>query len=804
VRCALTFLRSQSYEPPTWRELKALADSLHVSLPDLERLLHASEAKAAIAPVTTAPTPWAAPHREIHEPDWDAVFSGVDLRDAAAVLAARRSLKKTDYRSYVREFYEEGCRRATLSETEGYLRAIRSDDGFSVFSFMDVIKHLPGPSKRLQSVRNELKKAAISLAASEPNRVGRRGWGRKGPFDGLYAEGIVSENDVALARIKGYLSQLDTLDANDLFHLVEPLARHLTSDEADEVLSFGFDLLEEILEGEDGDGPWDDSLAPSASCEAALAGYLWAGLARPSTAERWEHAHCVRNCLELDWRSLLSALASRASAADPEPFVDRGLIFYEWHARQWLCLALARGAMDSPQAVAPFLAFLDAAAREQHVVIRHFASDALRRLNEVSALPTDLLAIANGANRSALAMEIYDRDDREIVDDDASDDEAADDEERYFFGIDIGPDWFAPLGRVFGLNEQSIEQRARSVLRGRISFGPHRHVDDQRYKRRLYRGRKTTHSHGSMPEVDDSVVYQSYHAMMLVAGLLLETKPVRRRVDEDEDPFDDWLRGQLLTRSNDRWLADRRDPEILKLDPASSARSDASWCWQIDRQYLDDQLLTDDGMTALWGHWTTTDAVNGESVSVGSVLVPSRHAATFLAAMQTSPSPGEVYLPDADHIDHGEKVDDPELRLFGWVKTGSDSLSLDKYDPWAGKISSPGPRPCQEILDVLTPMTDPDARSWTLPAGGRLRSETWSRSTGYEEERDVLTGTRISADDKFIRALLEGRPDTSLIVRVKVRRKPPKDEAGKDDFTFYNYPYNRYYLIGHDGITRSL
>lgn len=803
LRLAYRFLRIQTYETPTWRELKALADSLAISLPDLERLLQASEAQGASESVTAAPTPWAGPHKEVQEPDWDAIFSGVDLRDAAAVLAARRSLKKVDYRSYVHEFYKQGCRRATLSEIDGYLRAIQSHE-FSVFSFTDVIRHLSEPSKRLLSVRSELRKAALLLAASEPNRVGRRGWGHEGPFDGIYAEGIVSEKDVASARIKGYLSQLDTLDANDLFHLVDPLARHLTSDEADEVLNFGFDLLEEFLEAEDGDGPWNDSLAPSSSCEEALAGYLWAGLARPSTSERWEHAHCVRNCLELDWQSLLSALAARASSADPQPFVDRGLVFYDWHARQWLCLALARGAMDAPRAVAPFLAFLDSAARERHVVIRHFASDALRRLNEVSPLPTDLLAIAKGANLAALATELYARGEREIVDDDVSDGEAADDDERYFFGIDIGPYWFAPLGRVFGLNQRSIERRARAVLRDRMSFGHHRRVDDQRYKRGLFRGRETTHSHGSMPGVEDGVVYQSYHAMMFVAGQLLETKPVRRRADEEETPFDDWLKGQLLTRGDDRWLADRRDPQILKVDPASSTRSDASWCWQVDRQYLDDQLTTDDGMTALWGHWTTTDAVNGETVSVGSVLVPSRHAATFLAAMQTSPSPGEIYLPDADHIDHGEKVDDPELRLFGWVNTGSDSLSLDEYDPWAGKISSPGPRPCQEILDVLTPMTDPDARSWTLPAGGRLRSETWSHSTGYGEERNLLTGTRLSADHKFIRALLERRPDTSLIVRVKVRRKPPKDEAGEDDYTFYNYPYNRYYLIGHDGITRSL
>jgi len=489
-------------------------------------------------------------------------------------------------------------------------------------------------------------------------------------------------------------------------------------------------------------------------------------------------------------------------SADPQPFVDRGLVFYEWHARQWLCIALARGAIDAPRAVAPFLTFLDSMAREQHVVIRHFASGALRSLNEVSALSTDLLDIANGANRPALPTEIYDRRNFEIVDDEALDGVAVDDDDRYYFGIDIGPYWFAPLGRVFGLSQQSIEQRALAVLRGRLSLG-HRRQDDRRYKRGLFRGRETTYSHSSMPEVEDVVVYQSYHAMMLVAGQLLEIKPVCRRADEDEDPFDDWLSGQLLTRGDDRWLAERRDPEILKGAPVSIDRSDASWCWQVDRQYLDDQLTTDDGMTALWGHWTTTDSANGETVSVRSVLVSSQHAGALLAAMQNSPNPGNIYLPAADHIDHGDEVDDQELRMVGWVTTGSDPLGLDEYDPWAGTISSPGPRPYQEILDVMTPVTDPDARSWTLPAGGRMRSETWSRSAAYGDERGVLTGTRLSADGKFIRALLEGHPDFSLIVRVDVRRKPPKDETGKDDYLFYNYPYNLYFLIGQDGIPRS-
>ncbi|WP_110674237.1 AVAST type 3 anti-phage nuclease/ATPase Avs3a [Salinicola sp. RZ23] len=804
LQIAYRFLRIQTHKTSTWRELKVMADSLSISLPDLERLLKASVTKGAGESVTDTRVSQTVPRKEVQKPDWDAIFCSVDLCDSAAVAAARRSLKKVDGRSYASEFNEQGLRRAKLSEIDGYLRALQLDDEFSVFSFMDVIRHLPEASKKLLSVRNELRKAALLLAESEPNRVGRRGWGSKGPFDCLYLEGIIVEKGVASARISGYLSQFDGLDANDLFHLVEPLSQHLTSDEADEVLNFGFDLLEEILEDKDGDGPWNDSLAPSSSCEEALAGYLWAGLARPSTAERWEYAHCVRNCLELDWQSLLSALATRALGSDPQPFVDSGLLFYEWHARQWLCIALARGAMDVPGAVIPFLAFLDYCVREQHVVIRHFASDALRRLHEVHSLPSDLLAIANCANRAALPKDVYDHREYEIVDDYGTDDEGLDEDDRYFFGTDIGPHWFAPLGGVFGLNQQSIEQQARSVLCGRMSLGLHRRVDDQRYRRGIFRGEDTTHSHGSMPRVEDCVVYQSYHAMMFVAGQLLEAKPVRCHADEEEDPFDDWLDRQLLTRSDDRWLADRRDPEILKIAASSTDLSDDSWYWQVNRQYLDDQLTTDDGMSVLWGHWTTTDAINCETVSVSSVLVPSCHADAFIAAMQTSPSPGAIYLPSADDIDHRNDVNDPKLRLLGWVKSSSDSMNLDEYDPWAGEVAYPGPQPCQVILNALNAVTDPDARSWTLPDGGWARSESWSRITGYREKRDFLTGTRLSADNKFIHALLGGHPYTSLVVCVKVRRKPPKRKNGKDDYSFYNYPYNRYYLIGHDGITRSL
>lgn len=803
LKVAYRFLRICPADALTWRRLKTLADELAVVLPDLERLRRASEASESLATPKKAPTPFGATGDEDAKPDWDAVFGGIDLRDAAAVQAARRDLKQRGPRMYVGDFYQEGCRRATLSQIDAYLRAIFADDTFGVYHFTEVVRALSEPGRKLQSVRNELRKAVLALSLREPNRVGRRGWGNAGPFDGIYSAGLVAQEEVAAARLKGYLSQLDTLGANELFHLVDPLASMVTPDEADEILNFGFDLLEDVLEPVDGDGPWDDSLAPSASCDDALAGYLWAGLARPSTAERWEHAHCIRNCLELGWTSLLSALADRASSTDPTPFVDRGLAFYQWHARQWLCIALARGAMDAPLAVTPFLSFLSAAARDRHVVIRHFASDALRRLHMIGDLPAHLHAFVGDANRSKLAIEISARSDMAAGEDDASDTDPADDHEKYYFGIDIGPYWFAPLGRVFGLKEQSIERRARSVLGERMSLGPRGSIDDQRYKRGLFRGQRTTHSHGSMPEVEDIRAYHSYHAMMLVAGQLLEKRPVRRYADGDENPFDDWLRGRLLTRADGRWLADRRDPRIVVACAAGGSQASDTWCWEVTRQYLDDQLATDDGLRVLWGHWTTTDAVDGEAVSVQSALVSSRHAAALLAALQTSPDLGRIYLPDSDQAER-EDSGDPELELVGWVATRNDSMNLDEYDPWAGKVSSPGPRPCSTVLDDLRATTDSDARSWTLPGGGMLRSETWSHSVGYGNERDVLSGNRLSADDHFIRALLTGRQEDGLIVRVAVRRKPPKGQGGEEEYAFYNWPYTRYYLIGTDGITRAL
>ena len=62
--------------------------------------------------------------------------------------------------------------------------------------------------------------------------------------------------------------------------------------------------------------------------------------------------------------------------------------------------------------------------------------------------------------------------------------------------------------------------------------------------------------------------------------------------------------------------------------------------------------------------------------------------------MQTSPNPGEIYFPDEEHTYLEERIDDPKLRMLGWVNIQNEALNLDEYDPWAGMINSPSSRPC--------------------------------------------------------------------------------------------------------------
>lgn len=795
VQIAYRYMRVQTHDAKTWAELKNIGDDLGLELLDIKRLLAHSQMASMVD--KQKPETIHQPQRETRQPDWKQLLLGVDIVSSDALKMIYAKAKNYDPPFQFEDFFREGIKIAGLGKTSEFLRAISAWPDFGIFEMKYFLEALPKSALKMLSVRAAIRDAVMAVCLREPEQVLRKGWWAYFPFESLNAEGIVPDSDVVQATLQGYAAQVDTLSAEGLFRLVDPLASCLSFNDADEALNFGLDLLEEAIRPEDGDGPWCDALQPPSSCIEALAGYIWVGLGSPKVADRWEFAHVVRTCVELNWSDLLSALLSRTSKASPYPFIDNGLKFYEWHALQWMLIGLARGSKDQPTALNLFIPFLLRSAAEQHVVIRWLAAEILRVLNTAGLAQTqDALGLA-GINQTTLPLDTYSGWREPVPDENIPDEVDLDDEEKYYFGMDIGPYWFAPLGKAFGLTEIATEKRARLVLRDRLDVNSHRARDDARYQRKIFEGHETSHSHGCMPLVDDLCAYHSYHAMMIVAAKLLNERPVRKRADHSKDEFQDWIGRYLLTCPDDRWLADRRDPRLV-VDPPS-ATGDKIWCWNVTKDYLDQQLQTDDGLHAFWGDWSTGYGAESETVSIRSALVSRTAAGSLLAALQTAPEADRFFLPDADR---SESLNVGSFRLIGWVTNTDEGAKLDEGDPWATRLHFPGSSPSTSIVKRLGLNRSSDGRRWAVGQDVLLRSESWTRIVGYGRDEESISGIRLSGSTSFVQLLLEKHPNECLMLSVSIQRLPPRH--GVQEFEPYPWPYVRYYLMDCDGIVRTL
>ncbi|AVR87177.1 hypothetical protein [Thauera aromatica] len=378
LRVGYRYMRVDPHSEKTWAGVSELGRTHGSDLPDVDRLLAAARATAAVEDSKSETTCAPSGPVQRRDPDWDMLFAGVDLANSEALRQAYAELRTFDPPYQLEEFYKQGFRRSGPGKVAEFVQAIAAWPDLGIFELRYLLDAVPESGLRLVSLRRALRDVTLAACRNNPQYARRCGWGSIFPYKRLVGGSIVTDKEIVDAALKGFTAQVATLNAGELFLLLDPLASCLKTDEADGVLNFGLDLLEDVLRPEDGDGPWHDGLTPPSSCWEALAGYLWVALGSPVAAKRWEAAHAVRACVELGWMDLLSALAARASTGSATPFADQGLVFYEWHARQWLLIGLARGALDQPAAVQPFVSFLTASAIEEHALLRHFAAQTLK------------------------------------------------------------------------------------------------------------------------------------------------------------------------------------------------------------------------------------------------------------------------------------------------------------------------------------------------------------------------------------------------------------------------------------------
>jgi hypothetical protein len=709
--------------------------------------------------------------------DWDTIFDGVAVTDPAGLAIAHERFRAGPPPYYLQPFYRTALSRLQAGEEAAFLDALRLARHTRLYDVRELLEVVPPEWKARVSVQPAMAAILKEICRRECDKVHvDRYWE---PIPWALAEELGGVTRAELVREAVIAIGETTIPAefSDLFRLAALLSQLISPEDAVHVLDYGLELLEPSLGPDDGDGPWTPALAPPHTVAAAFAGYVWAALGSPWASRRWEAAHVVRALFRLDRSALVDALMAFTDAPGGGAFAAPSLHFYHLHALEWLVIALRRAAAESGAAVAAQRSFLAGLATRDnpHVVMRMHAAEAMLALHAqgLVALEEEERLRLLSVNRSSLPIRarpprrsrVRAPRDRPLS------------EERFLFGHDFGEHWIAPLGRLFGLTVPDLEVQAEKVIREEWGLDENgQYVSDARAVGGFFRDEEVSRLYGSYPRSDNLSFYLSYHALMTVAGRLLETVPLvgydeQENEEEDaaeqEDSFDRWLDRHRLTRADSLWLSDRRDPVPDDIPPE---RWPEAWPAEVGTDYLGRLLEPRRGRLVASGRWSSHRGRHRERVRINSVLASSDRSLPLALALQTARNHDDYLIPTSD--DDDDQIDREGWQLKAWLRRDGREPGIDKWDPWAEGLSADVPAPGTSATEWLGLTADAGERRWIDEKRVvRLLSEVWSDGaedrTGewLPDQGCRLVGSRTSVDRLMRKTGLD------MIVEMRVHRE---------------------------------
>ena len=559
----LHYMRLDEQSSAAWNEVKEIATINNLIIQDIDHLIqfHNREEVALKRANNTQTYSNAEIDRKLEEKDWDTIFLNLDLHTPNGLSSAYASFMSGEPPFYHERFFEELLARVAVGKESELVRVFSDAAEFDLYDFHNFIKQVPESWKSQMSVKSALIEAVKRICIRNCMKITNDRYYNPCTLHAIADLCCIPEQDLINIVITATGEVTEIINSGRLYTLVGLLASKLTHAEALDALNFGLSLLDDILDENDGDGPWTDALNPPSDINAAVAGYIWSSLAAPEASFRWEAAHVVRGLCELRVEAVLGHLVALAHSNTSGPFADARLHFYNFHARQWLLIALSRAAIDHPAVLLPHADFFMhyALKDEPHVLIRHFAAKAALALVNSGNLKLDEKVISelNAINVSPLtvvASKRYERHKKQVHP--MHRESGA---KRFSFDYDMSRYWFEALADLFAVSSSDIEIEAEKIICDEWRLSENGHWDqDERARRGIYIDREPYHSHGSYPRTDNLNFYLSYHAMMIVAGKLLAAVPLHQDPDDPDNEFSCWLRRHTLTRQNGFWLFDRR------------------------------------------------------------------------------------------------------------------------------------------------------------------------------------------------------------------------------------------------------
>lgn len=734
--------------------------------------------------------------------DWNHIFGGLQQTSPESIQEAYRRMRAGEPPYYCKLFAEEFYRRVTPGQEKDALEAIFGVSDFDLYDIRGLYEAIPQNWRFRNHIRSALERITERVCKEFSYKISRSRYYQALPYEVIVQYSGVAETQIYHWVVEAIAEDPLILNSGRLFSLVGLIVPTLTKQQAAAALDCGLKLLEEEMTEKDGDGNWSSSLQPPEAVEASLAGYIWASLASPDTAERWPGAHVVCLLCAFESQKILSPLLSFALGRDPSPFHDSGFPTYELSARLWLLIALHRAAkLGYTKSVLYFEEFIRQVClpAERHIMLRGIAAKTLLDLDnaKVTTLSKNektRLQVINSSKFEVVVSSTYRRNLEVVTPGPTSE------EEKFYFGYDISRYWFESLGKIFSFGSPEIENRALRIIRDDFGvFGQGGWNGDPRHHRRLYGDRETYRSHSSYPQVEDLSFYHAYHSMMMVAGELIDT--VQRHQDSDySDELEEWIARHSLTRADDLWLADRRDPDPLEVPRWKLEEVSDTWCISVTKSDLLEPIRFGSKGICVWGSWNNTDSDREERISVSSALVDAEHAHSLMRALQTASNPHNYRIPPSgDDLE----IDSGQFKLKGWVSETSKEHGIDERDPWAGDIGYPPLRPAKWFAASNDLQSDDECRIWHSPSLSDrpvMYSYVWGRQSEKNAYTTPETGSRLIADIEALKLWLSSI-SMDLILEVQINREFRRGSYRhrQEDTPEYLLPYTLVILFRSNG-----
>ena len=805
---AVYLLQIEGAKKDFWQDLKGIGDKFNIESKTLNSIISFYETASVEEkdePATAIAKAESLSADSASEPDWTAIFAGVEIHtpDGFKNLLNRTNVgKETDHAWKTRNLLKEIFKRLDESKLWQFIDTLFLSDDINYYDAEDALASIPPTWKTKITYKNNLPTAIFKFGEQYAHSLISYDYFNSS----VRTLGLSKElaEKLQAGMFSGLANGEEFADATTFFAFITKISGSVSNQEAVILLEYALSRFELHIEEDFGDGNWREDLQVSDDIHKNVTGFIWAALGSPRSQVRWNAVHCVRKLADFNCVDLIDALAGWMQFGKVGAFGHHNYPFYSLHARQYLLIVFARISIENTQILKKHSAlFSHIALSIEHLLIQKFATDVA--LNIETSYPgiyekTVLAALQNvGKNNLPVQQQSYNyRTDSYLhkagkIDKDIN----------FGFGYDFHEYWFEPLGKVFGITGQQVQEIAANLavkewkLEDKSNYN-----DDPRVGlwSRYSQERETWHHKYEYPRTDNLGFYVSYHVMLAVAARLYANMPVIKTSDWKENTWEDWISSHLLTRADGKWLADSRDAVPLKRP---------QWIFEDTKtpDDLPDNLFVDclqssengESWLTVKGGWSERNGDRTERFSVSTAMVSTAAADALLRALTTCSNPSDYKLPDFDEDDM--EIESGIFQLKGWVDDGNNSKELDEFDPYADNVSYPPYTAGETILEQLGLVADMSGKGYNNSQSQKVLScEIWASHREDREEEPEQAGMRLKASLPFLKQLCTTL-NCELIFEVTIDREISHKYSRGDDE--YSKDQHKLFILSADGKLRT-